>query len=375
MWRQRVARASLGCCAVAACALVLLAALSPAQQPARTPPSSGASSAAETAELRGTAVISRESRHQGFPEARVSTTRRGADGGWHDPTPGASRRLAHVSLPPLSSSRNVPLRLGGKDGGVVNGAGRWSSSRCKGSAGMAGEFPSHQRSCHFRNLCWDLRHRTWLYHARPYLDPPVVFDGKDGMYGFERLPAAQGVHEWPPGKGGAGNKPVRVKVVKGAIPGSPTAVWSPVPWSVFSRFWMWNNIGHVLGDGVLGVFWLQSVFGQYDRGNQMLMDLSVENKRRTNGKHGAWNSGMARLVHPGLSGRPIVDVNDASGLQGFSSTATRMVCFENVLMGAGTLQFARRSPSSKAWMQGIRMNGASRCCRFRRRGCTAVLTA
>lgn len=308
MWRQRLARASLGCCAVAACALVLLAALSPAQQPARTPPSSGASSAAETAELRGTAVISRESRHQGFPEARVST----------------SRRLAHVSLPPLSSSRNVPLRLGGKAGGVVNGAGRWSSSRCKGSAGMAGEFPSHQRSCHFRNLCWDLRHRTWLYHARPYLDPPVVFDGEDGMYGFERLPAAQGVHEWPPGKGGAGNKPVRVKVVKGAIPGSPTAVWSPVPWSVFSRFWMWNNIGHVLGDGVLGVFWLQSVFGQYDRGNQMLMDLSVENKRRTNGKHGAWNSGMARLVHPGLSGRPIVDVNDASGLQGFSSTATRM---------------------------------------------------
>ena len=243
---------------------------------------------------------------------------------------------------------------------------------------MAGEFPSHRRSCHFRNVCWDLRHRTWLYHARPYLDPPVVFDGEDGMYGFERLPAAQGVHEWPPGKGASKHHPigpVEVRSVKGAIPGGPTAVWSPVPWSVFSRFWMWNNIGHVLGDGVLGVFWLQSVFGQYDRGNQMLMDLSVENKRRTNGKHGAWNSGMARLVHPGLSDRPIVDVNDASGLQGFSSTATRMVCFENVLMGAGTLQFARRSPSSKAWMQGIRMNGASRCCRFRRRGCTAVLTA
>ena len=363
MWRQRVARASLGCCAVAACALVLLAALSPAQQPARTPPSSGASSAAETAELRGTAVISRESRRQGFPEARVSTTRRGADGGWHYSTPGASRRLAHVSLPPLSSSRNVPLRLGGKDGGVVNGAGRWSSSRCKGSAGMAGEFPSHQRSCHFRNLCWDLRHRTWLYHARPYLDPPVVFDGEDGMYGFERLPAAQGVHEWPPGKGASKHHPigpVEVRSVKGAIPGGPTAVWNPVPWNVFSRFWTWKNIGHVLGDGILSIFWLQSVFGQYDRGNQVLMDLSDASKRRTNKKHWSWNPKIVPLVSPGLSDMLLADVNAASHLPGFVDGATEMVCFQNLLIGAGELQFARTASlaTKLGWMDGIRVNGA-----------------
>ena len=263
--------------------------------------------------------------------------------------------------PLLSSSRNVALRV--QRPLNTSHAPQWSSSRCKGSAGMAGEFPSHRRSCHFRNVCWDLRHRTWLYHARPYLDPPVVFDGEDGMYGFERLPAAQGVHEWPPGKGASKHHPigpVEVRSVKGAIPGGPTAVWNPVPWNVFSRFWTWKNIGHVLGDGILSIFWLQSVFGQYDRGNQVLMDLSDASKRRTNKKHWSWNPKIVPLVSPGLSDMLLADVNAASHLPGFVDGATEMVCFQNLLIGAGELQFARTASlaTKLGWMDGIRVNGA-----------------
>ena len=232
---------------------------------------------------------------------------------------------------------------------------RWSTHRCIGGGGLATLDAATKRSCHFTNVCWHGKARQWVYFSPEGVDTPLVFLDKS----WGSVDALGGHHLFAYGVAADGAaSPTVLRVVHMEAPSH--AQWAPAPWNVFVLPIRWEDTWTFFSDGLLGTFWLQSVFGQFSHDNQLL----VANPKAPELQPAAHDTKYWRhsLVSPGLTRRPVMDLD---GLRvnrsqlGDPSGAADLTCFRNVLMGQGELVASRTEPPNVRVgpMGGVRLTG------------------
>lgn len=200
---------------------------------------------------------------------------------------------------------------------------------------MDGAKHAAMRTCHFKNVCFRPKTSEFEYYAHPHLDPPVAFTNNSvGPLGSLK----QHVYITPSKWGYVQPQwlPHSFKSVPGPVPVAPRAVWSPKQVTVVYEDASGGNYGHFIGDTLLGLFWVQSVFGLASANNQV---VTIGNPASTI----PWFKRLYGLVAPGVSEFPVLTMSRMADFNaaGYTEGETELLCFENLLAGNGKLEFQR----------------------------------
>ena len=231
-----------------------------------------------------------------------------------------------------------------------------SAHVCQGGEDEPVQHRAEERTCLFKNLCYNRSAHGWQYHRQPELAPPPSWThvGTAPTSGEWEDPRVQTEFRAPVTTSSGFNEGFFVKAVDAPIP--EHAQWvdglsyfrQPLgPWA--------NAIGHMYAEYTYPIWHAMDVFGLVTRDARVLMRDTPCNTVRPTAKgnkcthfHTLMRGLSDRYRDPKSVARPNFPPPRSKGSNG-NGHGQQLVCYRSMLVGDGTLHGSSRRHAPESW--------------------------